>query len=707
MSPETHRAATPQTPGSMVTLLVLSTGEEIAKRIESHLRNAGHPVRAAWVTDLEDMEEAIRRGTPDLVLCQEGLPRASAKDVITLCGRFSPDLPVLLLANKPAAMVDTIAALRIGVRGVVMAGDLMQLQLLETVCLRELALHRQSRELRSTKARLADYEARHEKLMAGTADAVVHIQEGVITHANAAFAGLVGQAGAEALEGSPFMDVVAPEGAAPVKVFLKALSQGKVKSDQVLELVLKAAGGASARVQAHVTVGRADADPLVELLIRAPAVERAPARAPGAPAPSPAAATPAGSPGRVELFRSLDQAIKANVQMHRALMMVMVDTFGSIEQRLGYNESELALAQLAELVRQRLGPKEPLYRLSTALMALVISRPNTAEFETLAETLRRDIAAHVFKTDNYEAHLAATVICYPLSNSDKPVEVVDHAVREVRKLSRDGGNRIAVMGPAAQAALVAADEQRKAEQIKKALAENRMKLAYQSIASLEGGDRHHFDVLARMLDEAGQEVPAREFIPAAEKFGLIVTIDRWVIAKALAVLAKRTGAADTSALFVRLSEQSIREGDALYKWLAELLKQRPLKKEELVVSIQETIVESHVSKAKALSQALRGLGAEIAMDYFGVGGNSVKMLDHLSPSYVRFHYSFTKDFNDPGLQKKMAELMAVAKQRSIKTIVGQVEDANAMARLWQLGVNYIQGFHIQAPEAVLLATDVR
>src|ERR1700741_726029 len=108
-------------------LLVLSAGEEVAKRIENHLRNAGHPLRAAWVTDLEDMEEAIRRGAPDLVLVQEGMPNASAKDVLKLCSKYSPDLPVLLLASKPFTMVDTVAALRTGVRGLVIAGDSLQL----------------------------------------------------------------------------------------------------------------------------------------------------------------------------------------------------------------------------------------------------------------------------------------------------------------------------------------------------------------------------------------------------------------------------------------------------------------------------------------------------------------------------------------------------------------------------------------------------
>jgi EAL domain-containing protein (putative c-di-GMP-specific phosphodiesterase class I) len=173
------------------------------------------------------------------------------------------------------------------------------------------------------------------------------------------------------------------------------------------------------------------------------------------------------------------------------------------------------------------------------------------------------------------------------------------------------------------------------------------------------------------------------------------------------VLAKRAGAADTSMLFVRLSEQSIREGDALYKWLADLLKQRPLKKGELVFTIQESIVENHVGKAKAFGQAFKSLGADVAMDRFGSTASSEKLMETLNPGFVRFDYSFTKDFGDEKLQKRFADLVDAAKKRSIATIVGQVEDANAMARLWQLGVHYIQGFHVQAPEAVLLATDVR
>ena len=692
---------------STATLIVLSPGEEVTKRIETHLRNSGHPVRCAWVTDLEDLEEALRRGSPDLVLCQDGQPRAAVKDVLALCHRLQPDLPVLLLGTKPFAMAETVAALRSGVRGLVYPGDELQLQHMEMICLRELTTHQHIRDLRATRAKLADYEARHEKLMAGTGDSVLHVEDGIVTHANAAFAKLVGQKTPEALIGNPLLDIIAEENVAAIKQFLKDFTKGKFKPDQPLPLVLSHPQ-APVKVTAAVTMSGAEGARMLELLIRsAPTTKVIEKVVERVVEKKVEVAAPAGGADRLELFQVLDQAIKANVEMHRALVLVMVDNFGAIEERLGYQESELALKQLGDVIKRRLGPKEPLYRFSTALEAMVLSRPNTGEFEKLAETLRADVAAHLFKTAHYEAHLAVTVVAYPLSKADNAQEVVDNAVRQTRQLSRDGGNRVALLGAAAQAAQAAAVDQRKAEQIRKALADNRLKLAYQSIASLEGGDANHFDVLARMLDEAGQEVPAKEFIPAAEKFGLIVAIDRWVISKALTVLAKRAGAADTSMLFVRLSEQSIREGDALFKWLGDLLKQRPLKKGELVFTMQEGIIENHVGKAKAMAQALRSLGAEVAVDRFGSTANSEKLLDGLNAAYVRFDYTFTKDFSDDKLQKRFADLMDGAKKRSIHTIVGQVEDANAMARLWQLGVHYIQGFHVQAPEAVLLATDVR
>ena len=698
MSPST---ASPLSHSPTATILVLSAVEEIARAIEAQMRNSGFPVRAAWLSDLEEFEDLLHRSPPDLVLCATDLANVPAADVVRLCARFAPDLPAVFLSPGRASPEEIVSALEAGARDVAAAADNSQLAHLEQVCLRELRNHYLRRDLRNMRARLADFESRHHKLLAGTADAVVHVQEGIITHCNAAFAALLGHPAPESLHGNPLMDFVANSGQSTVKAFLKQVSQGKLPTEAKIDLLLQSSSGDPIKCAAHATLGDSQGERLLELLIRAPAAIAAPA-----PAATPPSAVPAPS-GRTGLMQILQSAIKANVGMHRALTVIMVDSFASIEQRMGYQESEEVLDQIGALVQQRLSGKEPMFRFSTALYASVISRPHPEEFAKLSETLREDVAAQLFKTLGHETHVSVTVVSHPLSQNDQAAGVVDAAVGEVRARSREGGNRTAVIGKTAEAVQIAMQDQRRSEQLKKALDDNRLKLAYQSIASLEGDDRQHFDVLVRMLDESGHEVPAREFIPAAERHGLIVAVDRWVVNRALGVLSKRQGTGDQSSLFVRISEQTLREGDQFYKWFLEQTRIRKFAKHQLVIAIPENVVETHISKGKALCTALREAGADVALDHFGVGSKSAQLLDLIPAEFVRFDYAFSKDFDDPALQSKLSVLMTAAKKKGVKTIMGQVENASAMARLWQLGVNYIQGFHIQAPEAVQMSADVR
>src|SRR3546814_21025548 len=92
--------------------------------------------------------------------------------------------------------------------------------------------------------------------------------------------------------------------------------------------------------------------------------------------------------------------------------------------------------------------------------------------------------------------------------------------------------------------------------VRKAIADNRLKLAYQSIASLEGDSRQHFDVLLRLIDEEGHEQHASEFIRAAAQGGLMCDIDRWVTMRALNMQSKRDVAQHASRLFLHLSDDT-------------------------------------------------------------------------------------------------------------------------------------------------------
>ena len=671
-------------------LLVVTTAEEVAKRIESHLRNAGHPLRVAWITDLEDLQDVLQRNPPDLVLCDENVRNASPAKVVELVNKLRPDLPVVVISNEHS-VEDAVAALAAGAQDFVSYDDLRHLRHLELVVVREFVKHHHMRNLRLTQQRLADFESRHQQLTEGTADAVAHVQEGILANANLAFTHLLGYDDPAELAGQPLIDLVAPDQQSKIKERLRAVQKGK-HNGEPLELVLVGRKG-QVHVKAQLILGTQDGESVIELLIRAEGGKGRPASA------------QAAFHGRGVLSDALAETPVDSKTM-RTAMLLHIDAFDALEQRIGHADAQEVTSLLAETVHSRLGPQDQSFVFSTDELALLVQRPNYNEAEQFAEFLRKEVSGQIFAARHHEAHISLTITVFPLGGQETPEHVVRQLADEARKTSARGGNQIVALGATAKANQVEREEARRAGQVKKAIEDNRLKLAYQSIASLEGESRSHFDVLVRMLDESGKELHAAEFLPAAQKFNLMRTIDRWVVARALNVIAKRAASKEASVLFVKLSEDTLKDNEGFISWLKTQVQDQPLKSDEIVFEIQEVVIQNHVRKAKALTQALREMGAGLAVEHFGVGANSAQLLDHIPANFIKFHPSFTQKFSEKETQKRLGDLVEAAKQRNLKTIVSHVEDAHVMARLWQMGVNFIQGYHVQEPEVVLLASDI-
>jgi len=676
--------------GSGSVILVLSASQNSARTVESHLRNAGHPVRAAWLTDLEDLDDALRRAAPDLVLCAQGLPNAPFGGVLALCAEIASDVPVLMLAEQTPGE-QTVHALQLGARDCVSVQDDRSLTHLERICLRELQNHGHRQEIRRLRMQLADFEARHSNLVAGTADAIAQIQEGIVASANPAFAVLTGFDTQTELDGQPLMDLIAEPDRPRVKSHLRQLQKGKSAEDS-LDLQLLHRDGTHRQVTAYVTKEEQSADSPIQILIRSGA------------GVSPEAAGPSDS--RTQLFEALHAMNgKPNTGI-AALMALRVDDADRLEERLGLVDADEVFATLRELVADLIHAQDKLFRTSAAEWTLMVANRKGLKVEAMAESIRKEVSSQLFRTARFEAHLTTTIVAYPLAEDSDLRLVNDEIVFEARRSAAQGSNRVLVLGPKAESEQAEKESQRQAGRIRRAIEERRLKLAYQSIASLEGDTLQYFDVFVRMIDETGQERLAREFLPAAEKHGLMKLIDRWVTSRSLSLLAKRAETHDRACLFVRLSEDTLRDAEGFLHWLHEQTKTRALGANELVFEVREGVVQNHIRKAKLLCAGLAELKADLAIDYFGAGANSAPLLGHVAARFVKFHPSFTQEFTDLTKQKRLKELLDVARQRNVKAIVSHVEDANVMARLWQMGINFIQGNSVQEPEVVLLSADV-
>lgn len=697
-------------------LLVVGSLEETAKRIESFLRNAGHPLRCGWTDDLGEMEDILLRASPDVLLCDNTHPVGSAAEIIGRANAVRQDVPVLVIGQYVTPDVSA-AALAIGAKDLVCCEDTEHLRHLELVVLREFIGHYHLRTLRLLRERMLDFQERHSKLLEGAADAILRVREGIIAEANPAFVRMLGHEDDREMVASPLIDWVEKTQRVRVKERLRVVLKGK-HNGEAIEFDFVGKDQQSVPVSAQLILGNEDGEKVIEMLVRSVAATAAvehPVMSGTLESTLGTHTLPAGGRGPMAVRAALTgrlgflKAIASpdrEVQGPHGAMLVMVDHFPALEERIGLTTTESVIDQVIVALREKLGPADSIYNFSPSEIGAVVTRPRMADIESLGETLRRELSAMIFATKEHEAQLTFSVVVHPLAGNERADQVVTDVVREARRLSERGGNQTVVIGAAAKSSQNDREEARKAALVKKAIEENRLKLAYQSIASLEGDSRQHFDVLVRMMDEYGKELHAGEFLPAAEKYGLMRNVDRWVLARCLAIIAKRGGGKEAPSLFIKVSEDSLKDAEGYIRWITELLKTYPLKNEEFVFEIQESILQNHVRKAKALTQALSDLGAGIAIDHFGTSANSVQLVEHLPKvSYLKFHASYTQKFNDKDLQRRMAQLMEVAKQKKMKTIVSHVEDANVMARLWQMGVNYIQGYHVQEPEVVLLASE--
>jgi EAL domain-containing protein (putative c-di-GMP-specific phosphodiesterase class I) len=234
--------------------------------------------------------------------------------------------------------------------------------------------------------------------------------------------------------------------------------------------------------------------------------------------------------------------------------------------------------------------------------------------------------------------------------------------------------------------------------IKAALMENRFRLVQQPVAALSGGERKIYDMAIRMLDTQGKEVLPSEFLPAAARNDLLKNIDRWVIGASISFIAKRKP--DLS--FVRVSRDSTLD-PALPQWLETQLKSTLAEPSRLCLQVTEDVATRHPQQVLALATSVRSRGLKFALEHVGTGAESRHLIETLPLDFIKIDGSLMQGLNgSPELQEKVRLIVEAAARKNIQTVAERIEDANTMAVVWQLGVQFIQGYFVHSPEEVVL-----
>ena len=678
---------------SAVPLIVLSATREAVEEINGMLRRAGEPAHCTWIPALRDLGDALTQINPELLVHVIG-EEPELEAVIAIRDQLAAGVPVLAVAQQ----ADEPAIARALMRG---ARDLVSLDhpdRLQAVMMRELATFRAQRTLDAAQRAAQDARSQLDTVLERSNDAIIQVQEGIVTDANPAWLELFGVE--EGIVGQPVMDLFEESTHPALRGALAACLQGRWGGEHTLRANALPADGSILPVEIALALGEYDGEPSVRLVV--PSAPRAPA-APVEPRAA-APATPTDSSGllpRRELLEALARRLATRpTGGMRCLAVVKLDKFASLERVIGVTGSEEVVSEFVRLLRETVRPKELSGRLGGMLFVVLLERGNEHDISAWAEQLLARVQKHVMRIRDKSVSVTCSIGLSTVSPGRAGLDaVVADALEACRKGSARGGNQSVISGHADTESRVASYDKVWVKHIKAALMENRFRLVQQPIASLRGEDPGMFDVLVRMVDTQGKEVLPSEFMAAAARNDLMKNIDRWVVGASLSFAAQKK----PQCLFVRLSRETVKD-DSFLSWLDNHLRSSRAEPQRLCFQVTEESAATHIPQVKALASALRQRHFRFALESFGGGRDSLGMLESVSLDFVKIDGAVIQGLAaDPQLQQRVRALVDLAQKRSVQTVGERVEDANTMAVLWQLGVQYIQGYFVHEPEEVVLS----
>jgi EAL domain-containing protein (putative c-di-GMP-specific phosphodiesterase class I) len=239
-----------------------------------------------------------------------------------------------------------------------------------------------------------------------------------------------------------------------------------------------------------------------------------------------------------------------------------------------------------------------------------------------------------------------------------------------------------------------------AERIRSALEEDLFTLYSQPILDLHTGDVQQHELLLRMPGPRGELVLPASFIYAAERSGLIQAIDRWVVCRAIKLIADRERTGRELRLEVNISGRSVTDA-ALLDHIERELAAAAVDPGSLIIELTETAAIANMDQARTFVERLRNIGCRFALDDFGAGFGSFYYLKHLPLDYLKIDGEFVRDLPSSATdQTILRSIVQMAQGLGKKTIAEFVGNEESIELLREQGVDYAQGYHVGPPRPV-------
>jgi diguanylate cyclase (GGDEF)-like protein/PAS domain S-box-containing protein len=418
-----------------------------------------------------------------------------------------------------------------------------------------------------------------------------------------------------------------------------------------------------------------------------------------------------GLVNRREFERRLGELIETakTAEREHALMFMDLDNFKAVNDTCGHSAGDELLRQLTSVMMTRMRGSDTLARLGGDEFGALLESCPLDQALRIANAMRETVREFRFVWENKTFSVGVSIGLVPLNadsgDLNRVLVLADACCYDAKNKGRD---RVQVHRQEDSDFSEKHGELQIVSQINRAFELGQFRLYRQRILPLtpEAEPGEHYEVLVRMLDASGELVPPTAFMPAAERYNLLTSIERWVISSLVEFLHRRchggamphpTGLGSYS---VNISGASIND-KSFPDFLRNLLTRYQLPRGLLCFEITETTAISNLTRASDLMREMKGMGCRFSLDDFGTGMSSFAYLKYLPVDYLKIAGMFIKDMADDPMDYAIVDAInRISHILGMQTVAESVEDAEALEKITALGIDFAQGYLIAEPEAL-------
>ena len=387
-----------------------------------------------------------------------------------------------------------------------------------------------------------------------------------------------------------------------------------------------------------------------------------------------------------------------------ALLYIDLDQFKLVNDLSGHMAGDQLLVQLAQAMRGLVREQDLLARLGGDEFGMLAFGLDPAHASQLAEQVRACIERSTFVWHGRSYTVSASIGLVWIDGSGCTLkDVLAWADSACYQAKEDGRNRVHVYRDDADSTR-RLSEMEWASRLRQALEQDRLLLDYQEIVPLAPGAMpvKRVELLLRMRADDGSVVAPGVFLVAAERYGLMPAVDRWVIRSALANFAQLHPCGDElQSCAINLSGASL-EDEGMADFILDAIARHHVQPQRVCLEITETVAVRDLLRAARMIERLRGVGCRIALDDFGAGMASFGYLKNLPVDVIKIDGSFVRDLGRDPMSRIIIEAVArIGHQRGARVVAEWVDDLATLDVLRELGVDSAQGYALHRPERVM------